>query len=236
MSYIENFKRLGRGILDLVFPISCLVCGRDGEFLCSDCLAKLPRLEKQKCIVCTKPSPFGKTHPDCVTRNTVDGMICAASYQDKNTKKIIETFKYNFVSDLSKPLAQMITETVISQNLLEYFQEFILVPVPLHKKRLNWRGFNQAVLLAMELSQNLKIPIEDKLAIRDKHTKPQVNLTADERKRNIENAFSVTSEVAGKKILLVDDVVTSGSTANEIAKLLKSNKAAEIWILAFAHG
>src|SRR6185369_14438473 len=104
MDLKTNFKKLGGFITDLVFPISCLVCGADGLYLCENCKPKLPKLEKQLCIACIKPSPFGKTHPECVTRNVVDGVISALTYKNKNVDNIIRTFKYNFVSDLAKPL------------------------------------------------------------------------------------------------------------------------------------
>src|SRR5688572_13500339 len=118
MEVVVRIKRLGRNFLDLVFPISCLICGQDDVYLCEKCFRNLPRLPKQLCIICTKPSPFGKTHPDCVSRNTVDGMISAASYKDPQIKKIIGHFKYNFVSDLSPFLARLISEAAHEQNLL----------------------------------------------------------------------------------------------------------------------
>jgi ComF family protein len=122
------------------------------------------------------------------------------------------------------------------QGLLDYFEDFIIVPVPLHPRRMNWRGFNQSELLGQTLAEKLKLPAEKNLVARKKHTKPQVKLSADERKRNIENAFELSANVDGKKILLVDDLVTSGSTANELAKLLKKHKAAEVWMISAAHG
>ncbi len=233
---IKTAKRLGQNFLDLVFPVSCLVCGTEGVYLCENCLKKLPRLEKQICISCYKPAPFGKTHPDCVTRNTVDGAIAGLSYRDLKVKKIIEVFKYNFVSDLSSPISNAIIEAMDRQGLNDYFKDFIIVSVPLHQRRFNWRGFNQSELLAEELGKKLNVQINNKLITRSKYTEPQIKLTREERKRNMENAFIVHDEIRDKKILLVDDVVTSGSTANEIAKLLKQNKAAEVWIISAAHG
>lgn len=236
MQVVENLKRLGLEILDLVFPISCLVCGKDGVYLCDECLKNLPRLEKQICISCHKPAPFGKTHPDCVSRNTVDGAIAGLFYRHPNVKKIIEVFKYHFVSDLSNPLSQTIVEAMQKQGLEDYFRDFVIIPVPLHPKRFNWRGFNQSVLLGQTLAEKLNIPIENNLVVRKKFTKPQTKLSKEERKRNLENAFELTSDVADKKFLIVDDVVTSGATANEIAKLLKHKKAVEVWVISLAHG
>ena len=236
MSISQTFKKLGGAFLDLVFPISCLVCGKDGSYLCDNCRIKLPKLENQQCLVCQKPAPFGKTHPYCVTRNSVDGALAALAHKDKNVHEIIRVFKYNFVSSLAKPLSSLIVQTIHDQGLENYFQNFIIVPVPLHSRRFNWRGFNQASLLSLSLAEKLMIPMDENMIQRKKFTKPQVKLNAEDRRRNIENAFILTGDAAGKKILLVDDVVTSGSTANEIAKLLKHAKAAEVWIATAAHG
>ncbi len=236
MSFGGTIKKLGLLGLDLVFPINCLVCGRDGVYLCEKCLTTLARLPNQFCVVCQSPSPFGKTHPECRTKNTVDGAISALPYKDPRVSKIIETFKYNFVSDLAPILSRLMVEAIQAQGLASYFFDFELVPIPLHQRRLNWRGFNQAELLAQELSMQLSIKLESNLVIRSKFTQPQVKLKAEERRKNIDNAFTLTGDAANKKILLVDDVVTSGSTANELAKLFKRAHAAEIWILSAAHG
>lgn len=236
MNLLKNLKKLGHAMLDLLFPITCLVCGQDSVFLCEKCFDNLPRLEKQQCLVCQTPTPFGKTHPDCVSKNKLDGILSALPYRDPSIKKIIETFKYNFVSELKIPLSRLIIETIRKENLTEYFREFIIIPVPLHQRRYNWRGFNQAQLLADELSKILRIPVDNTTVTRFKFTKPQTKLTHDERKRNMENAFAINGLVADKKFLLVDDVVTTGSTLNEIARILKSAQASEIWAVTAAHG
>src|SRR5262245_44219694 len=110
MNLVEQTKKFGAAILDMVFTVLCLVCGKDGVFLCDNCSTKLPRLQNQICLVCYKPAPFGKTHPNCLSRNTVDGAIASLTYKDKQVHNIIQTFKYNFVSDLSAPLAELIIE------------------------------------------------------------------------------------------------------------------------------
>jgi predicted amidophosphoribosyltransferase len=135
MEFIKSIKTLGRHVADLVFPVLCVVCGEEGLFLCSSCQIKLPRLERQLCIVCKKPAAYGKTHPDCVSRNTVDGTISALSYKHPDTKKLVGTFKYQFIYDLAPPLSAMIVDTIKNQELGDYFSDFTIIPVPLHKRR-----------------------------------------------------------------------------------------------------
>lgn len=236
MNFRERSKKLGTAILDMIFPITCLVCAKDGTFLCSNCLSQLPRLEKQNCLVCYKPAPFGKTHPACVTRNSVDGAIAALTYKDKRVHHIIQTFKYSFVSDLSAPLSKLIVEAMGNQGLNDYFADALIIPVPLHSRRFNWRGFNQSELLSKTLAEKLNISIKNNLVTRKKFTQPQTKLSKDERRKNLENAFELSVDISGKKILLVDDLVTSGATANELAKLFKHHKALEVWMLSVAHG
>lgn len=233
MNFLGSIKD---NVLDLIFPIYCLVCGKDGVFLCADCTPTLTRLEKQKCIKCAEPSPFGKTHPECVSRNVLDGCISSLDYRDSKNRDAIRIFKYKFISDLSVNLAKLMADELYKQNLVEYFADFDIVPVPLHKRRLDWRGFNQAKLLAQGLSAEFGMNIDSEAVMRTKYTKPQVELKKEARKQNVTNAFAINKNVEGRKFLLIDDLITTGSTLNEIAKLLKQNKASEVWALTLAHG
>lgn len=236
MSVKQNLKLISSTIFDLLFPVQCLVCGKEKVLVCSQCFKKLKRLDCQTCIVCSKPAPFGKTHPGCVTKNSVDGAISCLSYKDKDVKKIIEVFKYKFIPDLSPTLSASIWETILESGLDSYFQDFYIVPVPLHYRRKNWRGFNQALLISQGLAKFLDAKIDDQLIIRSKYTTPQVELGAEERKANIENAFSLVGNAINKKLLLIDDVVTTGGTVNELAKILKRAGALEVWGATVARG
>jgi competence protein ComFC len=235
MKTISNLKKLTTFFADLIFPISCLVCGTDGTFLCPNCQDQLARIDNQLCIVCKKAAPFGKTHIDCVSKNTLDGIVSGLKYANPQVKKVVGTFKYEFISDLATPLAKILVESCKNLELGNYFETFTIIPVPLHKKRLNWRGFNQAELLGKALADEMNIPLDSSLISRDKFTKPQIDLSAEDRKKNISNAFGMESEASGK-YLIVDDVVTTGSTLNEIAKLLKRQGASEVWAITLAHG
>ncbi|MBI2607284.1 MAG: ComF family protein [Candidatus Doudnabacteria bacterium] len=172
-----------------------------------------------------------------MSKNTIDGIVSALSYKDPLVKRVIELFKYKFIQELSEDLAAALLNEISAQGLGDYFREFILIPVPLHKKRFNWRGFNQAELLAASLAKINGIETNTDLIIRSKNTKPQTKLSATERKQNLTDAFrEQAAQIAGKKFLLVDDVVTTGATLNELAKLLKKSKAQEVWAVTVAHG
>jgi len=236
MNLFKNIQTLGQNIIDLVFPVSCLICGKEDVFLCQNCAAKLPRQNVQKCVVCTLASPFGKTHPGCKNKNTVDGVVSALPYSHPDIKKIIEVFKYNFVAGLAPSLAELIYEGIKHQDLENFFDDAVIVPVPLHERRLRWRGFNQAELLSTALITKLKAGIKNEGIRRIRFTKPQVDLSAQERKTNVKDAFAADDEFKNSKVLLIDDVVTTGSTVNEIAKLLKKAGAKEVWAATLAAG
>lgn len=220
-------------MLDLVFPVSCLGCGKEGTYLCEVCLRRLPRLEILTCAVCEKPSPFGKTHPDCLSRNRIDGLISASPYSHPVVKKIVEVLKYKFVKALSQPMGSLVIEQIRGFALTELFKEFTLVPVPLNSRRLRERGFNQSELIGRPVSEFLEIPVDDQVVSRTRWTKPQADLDKEQRKTNIRGAFEV-KDPAPKNVLLIDDVATTGSTLNEIARILKSKGADLVWAATFA--
>lgn len=229
---MKILKQISNHILDFIFPAFCAKCGLEGFYLCRECGKKLLRLQQQRCLICQQPSPFGKTHLDC-SKTKIDGLLSALPYRDPAVKSLIETFKYKFVN-ISELLGTFLVETIANQELNQFFQDFVIIPVPLHKKRFRWRGFNQSQLLAQALSASLNIPIAEKTISRIRYTKPQVELKHDERKENIKGAFEVLMDVAGQNFLIIDDVVTTGATLNEIAKLLKKKKAHQVWALTLA--
>jgi ComF family protein len=112
----------------------------------------------------------------------------------------------------------------------------LIVPVPLHPKRLRWRGFNQSVLLAREVSRAYDLPMNPFILVREKETSPQTQLSEEERRKNVRRAFSVRSaeSLDGKAVLLVDDVYTSGATVNECSRILVQSGAREVYVLTLA--
>lgn len=222
-------------ILDILFPKFCINCGLEKDYLCYDCFFLIEILEKQHCPFCNKPN--SKTCPECKKTKSLDGLFCAASYDNFIVKKIISQFKYEpFIKDLAKTISFLIIIHLLRSNRINSFSGFFLAPVPLYKSKIRRRGFNQSEEIAKELSKILNIPVLKSALKRIKNTAPQVNLDKEKRQENIKGAFLCTDNVKDKKMLLVDDVFTTGSTMEECAKILKENRAKEVWGITLAKG
>ena len=230
-------------ILDLLFPINCLECNQEGKFICSSCFEKIPVNEKEV--------EFNKD-------SDLDKLIIASDYSYTLVKQAIHRYKYDFVKELANPLGQLMVKKLNQENI----KNSILIPIPLHPKRLRWRGFNQAELLAQVISKELNIPVINNLLIRTKHTQPQAKIeNAQQRKENIKQAFGLNPQevwhnqvgtfetkvpldrpdlylnnLSNKTLILIDDISTTGATLKECAKILKSLKPKEIFGLVIAKG
>jgi ComF family protein len=225
-------------ILDLFLPKFCFGCGKEGNYLCEDCLAVIEILERNFCPGCQKVTVNGETCPSCKKSTKLNGLYFSTSYQNNLVKKMITQFKYEpLIRELKKPLADLIiTHFQLCEKTKSYFADFVLVPVPLEIKRMKWRGFNQSEEIAKELAKYLEIPVISDSLFKTKETLPQMELNSEEREENIKGAFLVKNieKIVRKRILLVDDVYTTGSTMNECARALKDAGAREVWGVAVA--
>lgn len=217
-----DFSKIKRIAQNLLFPIECLGCSKEDVWLCKTCLAKLK---------------FNQNY--FINKNaffSLDGVFVVFDYQNKLVEKLIKNFKYNLVKDIGQILGQMaclflkkVEEEIDLKNIL-------IIPVPLHKKRKNWRGFNQAEIIAQKISQKSKAKLEKSL-VRTKNNQPQANLDKEKRKGNVANSFSWQGKsLNNQKILLIDDIYTTGSTLDECAKTLKEAGAEKVYGLVMAHG
>ena len=161
---------------------------------------------------------------------------------DSPLKEAIQKLKYKFIDELAHTLVDIQIEywakyqpIILDQIKRDRGDNWLIIPVPLHKRRQNWRGFNQSALLAKLIAQQTGLQFADAL-IRTKHTKPQMSLKSAERHLNIRGIFSLKqgSEIKNKKILLIDDVWTTGSTLKECAAVLKRNGAKSVWGITIA--
>jgi len=236
MEYLYYELQTMNFLLDFLFPKRCVSCGGLGSYICKHCFSKIEFIEKPVCPICQRQAVGGKTHPGCQGRWRLDGLIVAARYSGP-VKSAIAKVKYRWVYDIGKTLVNL-----LSSNLwrFEISNDLILVPIPLHKRRKNWRGFNQAEILAKSLSLKFNQPYGEYLA-RIIETASQVGLKRDERKKNVKGAFSLRplidpEKIKGRNFLLVDDVYTSGATMAESAKVLKKAQAKGVWGMAVALG
>jgi len=144
-------------------------------------------------------------------------------------QEAIKQLKYHYIKRLSVPLSGLLLT-------LSLPDVDVVIPVPLHGRRLKERGFNQSALIAKHVSDTIKKPLLINSLVKTRDTQPQVGLTAEERKRNIKGAFSVYEphRINGKRILLIDDVLTTGSTVRECSKVLKRSGARSIYVLTVA--
>ncbi len=261
---VKSAEKLKALFLDLIFPVECLGCNKEGMWFCHDCFKKIQLKDSQYCLHCKKENNFGEFCEDCKEDYFLDGVWIAGDYEDKLIAELIKSLKYRFMRELSGTLGRFLSlflRDLINKNRLvnrdlengkiwrrlekikgspEVFlnlKESLIIPVPLHKKRKRWRGFNQAEIIARELKNYFDIDMSTEKLIRIKHKKAQAKLGEEERKNNIKNCFGWQGDRLNKRnIILVDDVVTTGSTLNECAKVLKENGAGEVWGLVVAKG
>jgi len=233
-------SRLFNFILDLIFPKECVGCGKEGVFLCPGCASKIKLIDYSACPFCKRISEKGSTCNICKKNHRLDGLTAAAEYENTIIRKTIKTYKFKFVKELHIPLANLIINNTGTEDILLPQNKFdFIVPVPLHRKRLNWRGFNQSELVALKLSEYFNIPINRDILIRVKNTPPQSKTKSKkEREENIKNAFAVNknSQIQNKNFILVDDVCSTAFTLDECAKTLKQAEAKKVWGCVIARG
>ncbi len=212
-------------LIDFVFPKFCVVCDREGAFLCRKCKQKLP-LALQVCPMCTRPSIYGLTHEYCRKKRGMSGLISIFDHRNEGVKKAVEAIKFGFNREL---VEIMLSGWKMPKN---WEKGVVLVPVPLHRYRQNWRGFNQAELIARVIGGKKTAVI---MALtRIKATAQQANVVDKKsRSENLKGCFRVDEEklgqLAGKKIVLVDDVFTSGATMRECVKELRRAGVRQVW-------
>jgi ComF family protein len=239
--------RLGAGLLDALLPPHCLTCEAPVErqgTQCGDCFRQLTRLTAPFCAKCGVPfvhAGQGSSHsgpgglcPSCLARPPAYGMARAALRYDAGAQRLILPFKHGDRTDLAGPLAEKMAQA--GAVLLARCD--LVVPVPLHWRRLIARRYNQAALLARRLAGPAGKRCIPDLLRRSRATPPLGELGAAQRAALLEDAFRLTArgarQVAGRRVLLVDDVVTSGATAEACARVLLAAGAAGVDVLAAA--
>ncbi|KKS14176.1 hypothetical protein A2617_01285 [Candidatus Daviesbacteria bacterium RIFOXYD1_FULL_41_10] len=228
------------GLLDFLFPRFCVGCGKLGTYFCPKCIKNIPQGDLV-CPNCERPSIGGAVHPLCKKKYGLDGLWSLGVYRDP-LRPAIQKLKYKLVKELAEVLVDLMVE-YWAKYTPEFFEEikkgrgenWVIVPVPLHPKRENWRGFNQAKVIGQILSNKIGLGFCNTLK-RTRETHPQVGLKSWQRKKNIKGAFalSMNHEPRTPNYLLIDDVWTTGSTLKECCYILKRGGAQKVWAITLA--
>lgn len=224
--------KLGHAVLELVFPSRCLGCERGGTFLCDACAADLPRADSPRCWRCWATRPRFELCPACYREPPpFDGLRSPYVYQAV-VRDLVRGLKYRGMTAIAETMAGLLAEAALEFDL----EADVVVPVPLSGLRQRSRGYNQASELAKHLARELDAPMRPRALERIRHTAPQTrSASAVERARNVQGAFRCEdAAVQGNRILLVDDVTTTGATLRASAEALKHGGASEVWCLTFA--
>lgn len=202
--------------------------------MCASCEQKIIAIKKPTCIKCQKLNPSGICHL-CKKDLPITKSIIYGYHRDPILRELIHHLKYEGLIGIGQILSDFIINT-LEQNPLP--KNSILVPIPLNKWRLQGRGFNQSQLIAQKIADHFGLEINNSLLIRQKNTKPQIGLTYKDRQKNMKDAFRLNPkiQIPTGTIVLVDDVVTTGSTVGECAKVLRQAGVKRVWLIALAHG
>ena len=214
---------------NLIWPKKCINCGQEGSYLCPDCFALID-ISRQ---------------PPSRDFKYLDALYFPTTYDEKIVQSAIHLCKYSYIRELSETLADLIIAhfqlldkplpaTLPARGGLRANPPAdLLCAVPLHKTKLKQRGFNQAEEIAQHLSKFLKVPFLPDVLVKIKKTPSQTALSKEERKKNVSGVFKANPQkqkmIEGKNIFLVDDILTTGATMEECAKILKQNLASSVW-------
>lgn len=231
-----------RRCVELFLPPACLLCGErlppgaDPALFCPACCEELLPPAPGRCPRCATPSPSRSAIPhlclDCLDNPPPFDRVSAVGPYTGTLQRAIRRFKHHGQLPLELPLGRLLAEAAARGG--GGVCPDLLVPVPLHIGRLRHRGYNQALQLARQVGSRLDLPVDPLLLRRQRATTSQQGLDADARSRNLMNAFTVTRPLRGEHILLIDDVMTTGTTTRECASALKTAGAAVVEVAVLA--
>lgn len=229
------FAKGRRLIKDILFPVYCLGCQKEGTWLCSYCLKKIPLQGIFCCPLCHCVTENGKACMWCSQQSPLEQVVAMSAYESKTTiARLLHALKYTYATECLPHVTSL---------LKSFFQKYehlfspidIIVPIPLHRMRQAERGFNQAELLAECCSTILEIPVE-KIGERIKNTEQQAHQSREQRFEQMTDVFTCTADVQGRRVLLVDDVYTTGATMQSCAQAFLDAGAQDVSGFIIARG
>lgn len=213
---------LCKKIENIIFPTCCLICGKvTKEIMCKECKKDIYSKTIYKVENKESENKYYKKH------------IYIFEYKDK-IRDLILDYKFNEKSYLYKLFSKIIIKNQKICGILKKYD--IIIPIPIHKKRKKQRGYNQSELIAKEIAKNINLEYKNDIIDKTKNNLQQSSLTKEQRKQNVKNVYKIKNKekIQNKKIIIIDDIYTTGNTVNAISKILKENGAKEITILTIA--
>ncbi len=225
-------RKLKDIILDLIFPARCLSCGAIGGFVCQKCSKEVIRKRDQGCPFCRQSMSGGRTCHRCRSHHKLTGALCYGYMKDETLKSVIHGYKYDGVSAAGEEIANYLVELLERESINFEVVSF----APISRERYRQRGYNQAEILARVIARHFGKPLYTGLK-KVKHTSSQVGLHRRERLQNIKGSMQASNSnpIIGKKVLVVDDVLTTGATLDECARTLRAAGARQVWGVVVAH-
>ena len=213
-----------------LMPGSCLLCGNDSnaQLLCPACVADLPALPQHLCPQCNEQTTHGERCGACLKEPPAFTKASAIFRYEFPVDRIIHAFKYGHQLAVADWAAGLISPYIKTAEI------DLLIPMPLHPERLRERGFNQSGEIARRISNNKGLALDTNSLVRSRATSPQAELPMKERARNVRGAFECRNNLSGKRVLLIDDVMTTGATLREAARIVKLHGATQVEVAVLA--
>ncbi len=238
---LATIRQQFSSLVDLLLPSTCPLCstrlgsGHHDTF-CPDCLSGITPLPEARCPLCALPfiTEQGSAHlcGECLRKRPPFSRVTAVGIYDGALRSAIHRFKYQGAIDLDQPLADLLRQS------LEVAPDFnppdLIIPVPLHASRLRERTYNQSLLLARKLGRPWGVPVPTRRLLRIRPSETQQGLSASARHHNLKGAFALSDPLQGERVLLIDDVMTTGATVHECARALRAGGASEVSVAVLA--
>lgn len=224
-----------KNIRSLLWPVLCALCGErapDGRGLCGGCRADMPRVATG-CECCGTPLPRAARCGRCLVKPPAFDSVQSLYLYEQPVVHLIHALKFDAKLHVARTLGSLLADRIAA---LPGARPELLLPVPMHPRRLRERGYNQALELARPLAKQLGVAVDITSCEKIRYIAPQATLSAGQRRRNIRGAFAVNGAVNAHHVAIVDDVMTTGATADELARTLKKAGVGrvDVWVCAYA--